>query len=142
RAGPRETVRRTVSYNPRPGCGAAPARPLRARGGRPSREPRPSVARAWPRESVAGRWQAGNGRLDFRLRKMAVRPVEGGPPMRFRSVVGMLALVAPLAVAVAADGVHETQAALRHADGDYQHEAHGNVGLREGSDFQRFSEVG
>jgi hypothetical protein len=57
--------------------------------------------------------------------------------MRFTSLAAALVLCAPLAFG--ADGVHEAGADLHHADGDYLPHAAGNVGIREGSDFQRFT---
>ena len=57
--------------------------------------------------------------------------------MRFMSVVVAALFVAPLAFAD--DGVQEAGAALRHAENDYQPSARGGVGIRTGSDFERFS---
>ncbi len=57
--------------------------------------------------------------------------------MRFRSLVAAFALAAPLAFA--AEGVREAESALRHAENDLQPHAHGGVGIRTGSDFDRFS---
>lgn len=57
--------------------------------------------------------------------------------MRFRSLVAAVALVAPLAFA--AEGVREASAPMRHAENDLQPYAHGGVGIRKGSDFERFS---
>ena len=57
--------------------------------------------------------------------------------MRFMTLVAAVALLAPLAFA--AENVREASAALRHAEGGYLPTAHGGVGIRTGSDFERFS---
>jgi hypothetical protein len=57
--------------------------------------------------------------------------------MRITSFIAAFALGAPLAFG--ADAVHEAGADLHHADGGYLPNAAGNVGIREGSDFQRFT---
>ena len=57
--------------------------------------------------------------------------------MRFMTLVAAVALLAPLAFA--AENVREASAALRHAEGGYLPTARGGVGIRTGSDFERFS---
>ena len=57
--------------------------------------------------------------------------------MRMRTLVAVLALAAPLALAT--EDVREAGAPLRHAENDLQPNAHGGVGIRSGPDFERFS---
>ena len=64
--------------------------------------------------------------------------------MRLLSLVAAVVLAGTVAarpLAVAAEEVREVSAPLSHADGDVQPRASGAVGLRTGSDFDRFSVV-